>query len=464
MRFRPHVRIACVLLAALAPGALAAETPSPPDSLRTPDSFVAPYRFLRTATNIIVVNQAIWAYNRYFRSGVDNEQFSVGWRDITDNITDGYEWDDNSFWVNHMYHPVQGSLHHVAGRANGYGFWASGAWSVAGSWMWEHLSEKNPPSPNDFVNSSVGGMALGETVFRLSTIVLDNRSRGPERFWREIGGLVLAPSRGLNRLVSGEAYRVHQNPADRMPSAARAELRPGFRSLEPDDAIHSTSENAMFQFVCRYGDPFSTSGRGPFRHFDFEFLYNVGDSDYPIGRLDVAGLLAGTVLEDDRGGQHLLACVQHLEYLNNDAWEFGTQSVSATYRGGFVVNRVRLLPTVRLKGILLAATRTDYHSYKTRTYDYGMGGGYEASLAVGDRAGREFVTISRTESFVRTIDGTDSNHRVRFTRVGVWLPVGGPMAVGADFERYEADRFYRDFANVASRSDEFRLFASWVID
>lgn len=57
------------------------------------------------------------------------------------------------------------------------------------------------PPTNDLITTSIGGMALGETFFRLSDLTLDDRSTDWERFGREFLGLALSPTRGLFRVI-----------------------------------------------------------------------------------------------------------------------------------------------------------------------------------------------------------------------------------------------------------------------
>ena len=60
--------------------------------------------------------------------------------------------------------------------------------------------ENTRPSWNDLVNTTLGGMALGEMEHRLSTVLLDNTATGSERFWRELGGVILNPVGALRSL------------------------------------------------------------------------------------------------------------------------------------------------------------------------------------------------------------------------------------------------------------------------
>ena len=77
--------------------------------------------------------------------------------------------------------------------------------------------------------ATYGGIALGEMLFRASSMVLDNTATGSGRTWKELGGALLSPVRGFTRLVTGEWSEVGPNPADRMPSRLGGRFLAGAR-------------------------------------------------------------------------------------------------------------------------------------------------------------------------------------------------------------------------------------------
>jgi hypothetical protein len=66
-------------------------------------------------------------------------------------------------------HPFHGSLYFSAARTNGFNYWASVPFAIAGSFLWECCGETHPPSINDWIATSIGGAAIGETTYRLSS-------------------------------------------------------------------------------------------------------------------------------------------------------------------------------------------------------------------------------------------------------------------------------------------------------
>jgi Domain of unknown function (DUF3943) len=94
-----------------------------------------------------------------------------------DNMKRGWEWDLDDFVVNQIGHPYQGNNYFTTARANGLGFWESSALTAFGSGTWEYFGETNQASMNDFINTTLGGIALGEMFHRAAWLVRD--TRGP---------------------------------------------------------------------------------------------------------------------------------------------------------------------------------------------------------------------------------------------------------------------------------------------
>ena len=108
----------------------------------------------------------------------------------------GWVWDLDDFTVNQIGHPYQGNNYFNTGRANGLSFYESAAVTAFGSATWEYFGETNHASLNDFINTTLGGIALGEMFHRTAWLVRDTHATGRGRLWREIGATALDPVTG----------------------------------------------------------------------------------------------------------------------------------------------------------------------------------------------------------------------------------------------------------------------------
>ena len=80
------------------------------------------------------------------------------------NLRHGWVWDLDGFTVNQIGHPYQGNNYFTTGRANGLGFWESAGMTAFGSATWEFFGETNKASANNLINTTLGGIALGEML------------------------------------------------------------------------------------------------------------------------------------------------------------------------------------------------------------------------------------------------------------------------------------------------------------
>jgi hypothetical protein len=72
--------------------------------------------------------------------------------------------------------------------------------SVRGTWKPDLgvPGRDSSSSLNDYISTTVGGVALGELTWQLSNMVLDNTPTGSNRFWKEMAGMGINPARGTS--------------------------------------------------------------------------------------------------------------------------------------------------------------------------------------------------------------------------------------------------------------------------
>jgi hypothetical protein len=335
------------------------------------------------------INFGASAFNEYVRNANFNQISPRSW---WANIEEGLTYDDNQFRTNQYIHPFNGACYYNAARANGLSFWPSYAIGLGGAIQWELMGETHPASFNDIISTGIGGAALGETLYRFSSMVFDNQATGMGRFWREAGGFVLDPIRGLNRIVSGQAWKVRANPEDEMdrgPSGSVNGVDIGWRrsgngswpSLE-----HDYTDYMWLRYLHEHGDVFDNSRRSPWDFFDADVQF-AADEKNPLIRFNIAGNWMTT--EAGNQGKHMFAFTQHFEYENTFAYEYGGQSIGPTFfskwgkwHGVNMDSRVDVLATI------LGAVNSDYsdslavvaNQERYREYDYGPGAGARVDL------------------------------------------------------------------------------------
>jgi hypothetical protein len=419
-----------------------------------PDTLDTRTHPVRTLGEITLVNTVVWSYNRFIRPG-GGSGFKVGWHSWNESFENGFDWDPNNFSTNQFAHPYHGGLYYNAARSNGYDYWASMGFAFVGSFQWEYFGETHHPSFNDWVNTSVGGTALGEITHRFGSRVRDNTATGSSRVWSEFGGFLIDPVGGFTRLIDGDAFKQMPNPADREEGArVRVVGTFGSRTTYEGEIPHADTTAFCAQLRFDWGDPFQAEFERPYDYFGAYVRIN-GSDIATLGQVDVAGMLMRKRLAEGQNSQHMFAVFQNYDYLNNRAFELGGQSATASLMSRFGASeaRYKVNTTVGVTGILLGATKSDYANQTSRSYDYGPGYGARFRGAL-TRDDWELLRVSHEEFVIHSVNGNKGDHYLSISTAGVSLPVSKVFVLDAEYQLYLADRHYSQFPDVHQRSPQ----------
>ena len=415
--------------------------------------------FTRAALEVTGTNVGIWLFCRYIKDGGENTGFRIGIQSWKDNLLNGFEWDDNQFSTNQLAHPYHGSMYFCSARANGFDYWESMAFTFAGSAMWEYFGETHNASINDWISTGVGGIALGEVLHRFSGIIVDQEARGKERTWREIGGLLVNPMGGINRMITGDFTRVGPNLPGRIPDLLHGGMRAGVRFTGEETLSNADTTRGFLRLRTLHGDPLGGECRTPFDAFSFDLQINFKDSS-PVGRAKAFGLLHSWEMAHGDGSSLYFAVVNNYDYIDTRAYVYGGQSL-----GGSLLTRLKndawtMDAGLGVNWIILGGTSSDYESFTGRSYDYGPGAGAKF-FSVLRHHGRNLFALESDLYYLRIMNGTDANHMVAENRATLELPLRGPLGIGAEYSIYHAERHYADYPDVSTRSPQLTAYLSW---
>ena len=245
------------------------------------------------------------------------------------NMEQGWVWDLDDFVVNQVGHPYQGNNYFNAGRANGLSFWESAGVTAFGSGTWEYFGETNHASLNDLINTTLGGIALGEMFHRTAWLVRDTRLSGRGRLWKEIAATAIDPVTGANRFMTGDASRVSAMPADLVPSTMGALASAGVLWRGTNTNAFEGEGDPFLELDLRYGDPTSGRSRTPYDAFGVLLRFGGGGG---FSEAKVRGRLLGQPMANQR---FQLNVAQAYDFSKNNAYQFGAQSfnVNAVFNG-----------------------------------------------------------------------------------------------------------------------------------
>jgi len=422
---------------------------------------------LVAAGEILAVQLIPWSINRFVRKA---DFAKISFASIRSNIEQGFEWDPNSFSTNMFGHPYHGNLYYNAARNNGFDYWRSQAFAWGGSLLWELAGETWRPAINDWVMTSMGGIAIGEATYRASAIIRDNQARGFERVWREIAGAVVNPVGGFNRLVHGDVGRVGPNPSEHTPGLLGAWVNVGGRfvgkgnlSTEGDEITGGYVEVRLFN-----GNPYAGDYERPFDSFSLGLQLNFNDAQ-TIGRLQVRGTLKGKRLNDSASSTIQVGGVtQNFDYVNNSAFQFGGQSL-----GGEVLSLYWLSPSTSVRthlegaGLLLGAVNSEYTNVVVgtdeRDYDFGPGAlaRVRAVLNVG---GTDVIDLGYDFYYIHTLTETDSDHLVHDISARLQAPIWHSFGLGLEGRLFGRNSHYDAFPNVHRWVPQARAYLSYDLN
>jgi len=387
-----------------------------------------------------------------------NVSLETWWR----NISYGWEYDGDAFLTNYFAHPYHGNLYFNVGRTNGYNFWESSLWAASGSLLWEYFGETFRPSFNDWINTTINGITLGEVLYRLSVMLTDNTATGVNRTLREIGGALLNPVRGFNRLISGETGKLFPNPKERKPKEYLVTVDAGIRSLDKDVGgdgfFEEHIEEGLFVFDMYYGNLLKENIRKPFSTFQLSMALSSGSPN--LTRLQAYGNLFGYYLMNKKYTQHILQTTVDYNYFNNPGFIYGATSVVPQLVSIFLIGEsTRIISKIGINLIAMGATPNDYFTDpEGRNYDFGPGIGIILKASIQNYIW-DLVEIEYNSNWLFTqSEPADSKHHIHLLMIGGQLPIRKYFAIGIQVGAYWRNSFYNDFEDVFIQNPVFRFY------
>lgn len=346
--------------------------------------------------------------NRYDKRFFDPGTFDVNAASIRRNLHSSWVLDSDPFSTNQFMHPYQGAMYHGFARSAGLNYWEALGYTFAGSLLWEIAGETTTPSRNDQIASGIGGSFLGEPLFRMANLVLEQSEHlHLPRFWREFAAAVIAPSTGFNRLAYGGRFKAvlpSRNPAffTRVQFGAM-----GTASVQRSLTQSITRNEAVADFAIDYGLPGNAKYvyRRPFDYFNFQF---TASSANHFENIFTRGLLAG---RDYGSGAASYRGVWGLygtyDYVAPQIFRVSSTAFSLGTTLQRRISPSSALQTTALAGVGYGAAGT-INGSGTRDYHYGLAPQLLVSnrLIAGDRAAFE---LTLRDYYVSGIASTERN-------------------------------------------------------
>ncbi len=370
--------------------------------------------------------------------------------------------DTDSFGVNQLNHPYQGTVYQGLARSSGLGFWESSAYAFAGSFLWEIAGETTKPSINDQVASGIAGNFLGEPLFRMASLLLEDGSPG---FWRELAAAVISPPTGFNRFAFGDRFKgvfPSRKPAVFWRVRLGGTWNEHTSGGNPNDFERG---EASADFSMAYGLPGKPdySYSRPFDYFNFEAMV-VSGGDNSLENIMTRGLLVGKEYEAGESYRGIWGLFGSYDYISPHFFRVSSTALSMGTVGQWWLARKTALQGSALLGLGWGAAG-NISGPGQRDYHYGLTGQgllglrlIYGNLAMLEATYREYYVSDWVNVAPQ---GTEIIGRLN---LGATVRVYGHHAVGFQYLLSARDGDYTGLPNQHQRMGTFTLLYSWLSD
>lgn len=408
------------------------------------------------ALDIVGFDLLLNQFNRRF-SGVSD--YDSNFSTIRDNLRSSWDEDSDSFKVNQLGHPYQGSMYFGFARSAGLNFWESMGYTVAGSAFWEIAGEKTPPSRNDMISTSFGGSFLGESLFRMSSLLLEKGGDKPT-FWREVGAAAISPATGFNRMAFGDRFDAIFSSRD---AVYYSRLQMGLSNTVQSDAGTSSEDknnDAQVDFSLSYGMPGQPGYRYE-RPFDYFVFQGTASSANVFENVMTRGLLFGTDYSAGDNYRGIWGLYGSYDYISPQTYRVSSSALSLGTTGQLWLNRSTALEGTLMGGVGYAAVGT-INGDDDRDYHYGVAP--QALLALrlvfGDKASLDFTG---REYFVSDVDEIRGGHdNIVRADIGFTYRVHEKHAISFKYQWNHRDGSYPDVGDRSQTTGTIGIFYTYL--
>ncbi len=349
-------------------------------------------------------NVGLCSYNRYITGSAWAKVGPDEWNRFWEREM---KWDRDWYWTNFVLHPYQGSIYYMGARGANLNPLESLILTGLGSASWEYLCEKNAPSKNDMVYTTVGAFAVGEMLYRLS-LESDEISSllgfavNPTRLWTQ------AWTRQKPLGTSGHIHELslkfslgntfgHTQIIDYSGDWPETETYPVFFSPE---------------FYVVYGDPYGHDSNSPYSQFDMLFSAAIGKgsgkgSDCNYAELEKkifydirilsSGMLLSRALDLGENKDTTIGLVMEYDFDWHSYYLLSSLAPGFAFKQRITYDSSKIEWKMHLDGIILGTS--DYYYYRRNFDSYyadrsGVSAPYNYNVGFQTKMGFKYQTES----------------------------------------------------------------------
>lgn len=384
--------------------------------------------------------------------------------------SDRWKWDEDRFGNNFFLHPLTGASYFDAARSAGFNFYESMPFAFAGSYMWKlfgenaesydpvHHPELNgKPEREDIINTTMLGIFGGEVLYRLSSNILDDRTTGTERFFRELTAGILSPQRFFHRWIHGKLTSV---TTDEVYQKEPLDIVLSFGGQVQGHGSAKLIFNADFD----YGDPFEKRDRKPFDYFTLRADATIGEGRKLIDNITGEGEIYAKNMKI--GNVEMLnGAFMHYDYWDSYNFELATMAFSGGIMSKLVVGpNTNLYTNFHLGIVPFAGNSREFGPDTTQVRDYYFSAGAEAKLEVTlNYKGFVSGTVLAYYYWLNTIErpliiGRPGNDFIAVIKPRIEFHLFNNVGIGFEHLLYVDDRSFADNTSTHTSKTQDKVF------
>ena len=411
--------------------------------------------------SVIESSLVLWSLDRYF---FVEPTAKIGINTWKNNLKYEWQWGRNKFGESFFLNMVTGASYFNCPRPMGYDFYQSIPYTIGGSLLWVYFGQSYRPTYNDLIYMPVNGVFFGEIQYRLSSDVLDERTRGFERVMREIGAFIIDPGRGVTRLWQGKMFsHTRSDYYEKEPMAFAVEA--GTDRINDGIKLGTGQIREMLRIGFDYGNPFEVKDREIMDYFKTNFQFRDKSGNNWLVNASEYGLLYGT--NSQAGKKDVLAGLfQYYDFIDNALYD-----LSAMAFGGGVLTRspIGKKATFRLNfhfGVIPFGGVSNTFGFDTaRIRSYNVGGGLESKLECKVKVGKWLTPeINGSYFWIHTYRGTPGNYLTGIVNPRLSLSFLKNTALGVEYLIYFNNKLKTGEPNVNFQNSEGMAFVAYRIN
>lgn len=285
-----------------------------------------------------------------------------------------WTFDQDSFKVNQFGHPYEGATMYGLARSSGLNFWQSLVYSNAGSFLWEMAGETSRPSINDQITTGNAGSLLGEVLFRMAGLVLEEGGANPP-LGHKLAAAVISPPTAFNRFAFGERFKEifpNHQPATFWRCMLGASVDTHSSNLSEAVSGQSRDGDGVIEFSMAYGLPGKPgySYNRPMDYFDF-YVSTRARTQNLVESLTIRGLLKGTDYHFGDDYRGIWGLYGSYDYISPYLFRVSSTALSLGTTGQYWAAPGVAIQGSVLGGVGFGATGLETDVAEERGYHYG---------------------------------------------------------------------------------------------